>query len=96
MKAYLVADVTVHDAAMFSEYLSEIPDYVHKYDGRYLVKGGASTIIEGTWHPETMIVIEFPSKNKLNQFVGDVEVQALFAQRQGATNSNLIVIDGCE
>jgi uncharacterized protein (DUF1330 family) len=96
MKAYLIADISVHDKDKFNEYLRLMPECVNTYGGKYLVKGGDPTSFEGEWQPEVLVVIEFPSKEKLNQFTSDSQVQALFTIRQKATDGQLILVNGCE
>lgn len=96
MAAYLIADISVHNAKKFNEYLSRMPEFVNKYGGKYLVKGKTPTVIEGNWSPETLVLIEFPSSESLNQFLEDTEVQALFIIRHQSTNSRLIIVNGGE
>ena len=47
MSAYLVLDFAIHDCEEFSEYIREIPQFIEKYLGRYIVRGEEPTVIEG-------------------------------------------------
>lgn len=68
---------------------------IEKHAGRYIVRDDVPTVIEGDWAPGRVVVIEFPSREKANNFLQDPEEQALFAIRHASTNSRLILIDGC-
>jgi uncharacterized protein (DUF1330 family) len=63
MPAYVIADVTaVTDPATMNEYRQQVPATVAKYDGRFLVRGGAHQVVEGEWTPTRLVVLELPSK----------------------------------
>jgi len=49
MKAYLVLDLSVDDIGGFRKYIAEIPAFIAKHSGKYLVQGVRPTTIEGDW-----------------------------------------------
>jgi uncharacterized protein (DUF1330 family) len=95
MKAYLVLDLTVNDFGGFRKYIAEIPAFIAKHSGKYIVQGVQPTIIEGDWRPERMVIIEFPEREKAEAFLGDPEIQDLFEVRHATTTSKLVLADGC-
>jgi len=95
MKAYLVLDLTVNDFAGFRKYIAEIPAFIAKHSGRYIVQGVQPTLVEGDWKPERMVIIEFPEREKAEAFLGDPEIQDLFKVRYNTTTSKLVLADGC-
>jgi uncharacterized protein (DUF1330 family) len=95
MKAYLVLDLTVKDFGRFKKYIAEIPAFIAKHSGRYIVQGAQPTAIEGDWKPERMVIIEFPEREKAEAFLGDPEIQNLFKVRHETTTSKLVLADGC-
>jgi uncharacterized protein (DUF1330 family) len=95
MKAYLVLDLSVNDFAGFRKYIAEIPAFIAKHSGRYLVQGVQPTTIEGDWKPDRMVIIEFPEREKAEAFLSDPEIQALFKLRHDTTTSKLVLADGC-
>ncbi|MEA2943736.1 MAG: hypothetical protein QOD09_4265, partial [Bradyrhizobium sp.] len=62
MKAYLVLDLSVNDFGGFRKYIAEIPAFIAKYSGKYIIQGVQPTPIEGDWKPERMVIIEFPER----------------------------------
>ena len=43
------------------EHRSRVATTVEKFGGRYLVRGGASEVVEGTYQPVRLAMLEFPS-----------------------------------
>jgi uncharacterized protein (DUF1330 family) len=95
MKAYLVLDLSVNDFSGFREYIAEIPAFIARHSGKYIVQGTQPTIIEGDWKPERLVIIEFPEREKAEAFLGDPEIRELFKLRHETTTSKLLLADGC-
>jgi uncharacterized protein (DUF1330 family) len=95
MKAYLVLDLTVNDFGRFKQYIAEIPAFIARHSGKYIVQGVRPTTIEGDWKPDRMVIIEFPARDKAEAFLGDPEIQDLFKVRHDTTTSRLVLADGC-
>ncbi len=95
MKAYLVLDLSVNDYGGFRKYIAEIPAFIAKHSGKYIVQGVQPTTIEGDWKPERMVIIEFPERANAEALLGDPEIQNLFKIRHATTTSKLVLADGC-
>ncbi|OAF05600.1 hypothetical protein AYJ54_01475 [Bradyrhizobium centrolobii] len=95
MKAYLVLDLSVNDFAGFKTYITEIPAFIARHSGRYIVRGVQPTTIEGDWTPERLVIIEFPEREKAEAFLSDPDIQELFKLRHATTTSRLLLADGC-
>ena len=94
MAAYIIADIEVIDRAGFAEYQQKVPATITQYDGRYLVRGGATEALEGAWSPKRCIVLEFPSMAQLKTWYASPEYQPLIAIRERTTKSNLVAAEG--
>jgi uncharacterized protein (DUF1330 family) len=95
MKAYLVLDLTVNDYGGFRKYVAEIPAFIARHSGKYIVQGVVPTTIEGDWKPERLVILEFPERANAEAFLGDPEIQDLFKVRHTTTTSKLVLADGC-
>jgi uncharacterized protein (DUF1330 family) len=66
MPVFMVVEVTdVVDPEMYAEYQRRVPATVEKYGGRYVVRGGDVVPLTGNWKPARMIVLEFPSMERM-------------------------------
>lgn len=95
MNVYLIIDIEIHDLIVFQTYVAEIPEFVKKHSGRYVILGGEAESIEGNWKPKRLVIIEFPSKESAQEFLKDPDAQPVFAIRHKSATSKLILVEGC-
>ena len=81
MPAYLMADVQVQDAESYAAYGAQVPATLEPYGARFLVRGGASEVIEGEWQPHRLVVIEFPDMESLKAWHASDAYQAIVGIR---------------
>lgn len=96
MTAYLVLDFQITDLPGFMPYVEQIPAFIEKHGGRYIVRGVEPTVMEGDWKPERMVILEFPSSDQARAFLADPEAQDLFAIRHRTTVSKLVLVEGAD
>ena len=94
MPAYVLADVEVTDSAAYERYRALAPDAIARYGGRYLVRGGATTVLEGNWQPHRVVVLEFPDVATARRFYDSPEYVAARGARAGAAKMSLFVVEG--
>ena len=94
MVAYVINDMEVTDTALLEEYKKLSPATVAQYGGRLLARGGRIEVLEGTWSPTRLVIIEFPSVERARAWVESVEYAAAKALRRRASRSNLVVVEG--
>ena len=94
MPAYVIADVEVTDAAVYETYRQQVPASIAAHGGRYLARGGATEVLEGSWSPKRCVILEFPGMAEFRAWWDSPEYQRLRAIREASTNSKLIVTEG--
>ena len=94
MSAYVISEVDVRDPAGFETYRTIAAKAIAQYGGCYLVRGGAASIAEGGPPPKTIIVVEFPSMEKLRQWYASPEYAEALKARQTALDRRLIFVEG--
>ncbi len=94
MTAYLIADVEVTDPARYEEYRKGVPATIEAHGGRYLVRGGATEVREGDWSPSRLVILEFPSMDRLRAWYESPEYQPLRAIREQSSISRLVMAEG--
>jgi uncharacterized protein (DUF1330 family) len=94
MAAYLMvrADVTQWDK--FREYLQLTPSIIEQYGGKYIARGGEMITFEGPEETRRVVIIEFPSLEKIQEFYNSVEYRKARKIRHGAAIGEMIAIDG--
>jgi uncharacterized protein (DUF1330 family) len=94
MSAYVISEVDVHDAAGFAAYRTIAAKSIAHYGGRYLVRGGAATAAEGGPPPKTLIVVEFPTMERLHEWYASPEYAEALNVRRTALDRRLIFVEG--
>lgn len=67
---------------------------LERYGGRYITRGGTHEILDGVWHPQRVVIIEFPDMTALKAWFHSPEYQPLIALRRASAQDVLIAIDG--
>src|SRR5437868_10617802 len=94
MSAYVISEVDVRDAAAFEAYRTVAARAIAQYGGRYLVRGGAAESVEGGPPPKTLIVVEFPSMERLREWYASPEYAEALTHRRSALDRRLIFVEG--
>ncbi len=94
MPAYVISEVDVRDAAGFEAYRTIAAKTIAQYGGRYLVRGGAAELAEGGPPPKTLIVVEFPSMERLREWYASPEYAEALKHRLSALDRRLIFVEG--
>lgn len=94
MSAYVIVEVTVNDPEVYEEYKKLTPATIAAYDGRFIVRGGQSTSLEGDWQPERVVVLEFPSVERAKEWWASEQYSAAKAIRQRSAFTKMLVVEG--
>lgn len=94
MAAYAIVDIEVTDAARYAEYRQRVPATLAAYGGRFLVRGGAHEVVEGTWRPRRLVILEFPSLAQARRWYDSEEYRGPKAMRLQASDTNLVFVEG--
>ena len=94
MPAYILVDCEVTDPVRYESYKKLAQAAVAKHGGRYIVRGGVATVLEGNWQPNRVVVLEFPSVDAIRRFHASPEYRAARAQRDGAARMSMIAVEG--
>ena len=94
MPAYAISEVEMREAAGFDAYRAIAAKTIAQYGGRYLVRGGAASVIEGGPPPKTLIIVEFPTMERLREWYASPEYAEALKVRQGALDRRLIFVEG--
>ena len=94
MAAYVIAEVDVHDTALFEEYRKIVPGTITQYGGKYLVRGGAMESKEGGWTPKRVVLLEFPTMDQARKWYHSAEYAPALAMRLKAAKNRMVIVEG--
>lgn len=94
MSAYLIVRVEVTNFEKYKNYLSAVPAVIEKYGGKYIVRAKETITLEGPEEKRRIVIIEFPSVDKVKEFYNSAEYQKVREFRKDAAIGELIIADG--
>ena len=94
MAAYLIVYMTVSNAEQLKKYQAVTPAAIAKYDGRFLVRGGPKVTVEGPDEHRRIVVVEFPTFKRAQEFWDSADYRAAAELRKGAATFSAVIVDG--
>jgi uncharacterized protein (DUF1330 family) len=96
MAAYIMVEIAIHDAETYERYKKLAPPSIAAYGGRYLVRGGAVEVLEGSWNPSRFVILEFPTAERARAWWNSPEYAPAKALRQTCTKTDMILMEGLQ
>jgi uncharacterized protein (DUF1330 family) len=96
MPAYIIVDITIHNAENYAGYKKLTPASIAAYDGKFIVRGGEAETLEGHWQPGRIVILEFPTVERAKQWWASEEYASAKAIRQANAETRMIVVEGFE
>jgi uncharacterized protein (DUF1330 family) len=94
MPAYLIAQITVRDSTTYERYKDLAPPSIAIYGGRYVVRGGTTETLEGSWRPTRLVILEFASAERARAWWDSPEYAPAKALRQACADTEMLLVDG--
>ena len=94
MSAYVIVNVDTKHPEEYERYKEMAQKTVAKYGGRYLARGGAMKVLEGSWEPTRIVNLEFPSYEKAYEWWHSIEYAPAKELRQRLSTTDLLIVDG--
>jgi uncharacterized protein (DUF1330 family) len=94
MPAYGLAQL--HVSAMHSdilEYIERIQDTLTPYQGRFLVHGGRTEVLEPGWEGD-VVLLEFPSMELAREWYGSPGYQDILPLRTDHITGTVLLVEG--
>ena len=94
MSGFAIFNIDIKRPKEYKEYVEKVKPIAEKYGGEYIVRGGESTLVEGSWAYPRTVVIKFPSYEKALEWYNSVEYKPIKKIRLDNSVSNGIIIKG--
>ena len=94
MPAYVVTEIEVIDTERYEAYKQMVAPSIAAYGGKFLVRGGATETLEGTWSPRRLVIVEFSSKAQAKAWWDSPQYAEAKALRQATARTEMVVAEG--
>jgi uncharacterized protein (DUF1330 family) len=92
-KGYWVVNLEVTDLEIYKQYQAFVRPFLAANDGRFLIRGGQMSTVEGTVHPR-VVVVEFPSYEQALRAYHSADYQEGMQARLRASSANFAIVEG--
>jgi len=96
MPAYVIYQGEVTDPDRYAEYRAKAGESVAAAGGRFVVRGGEVTSLEGDPPPGRTVVVEFPTRQAAVDWYHGAAYTEARAIRANAAVARMYVVDGAE
>ena len=96
MPAYVIVDIDVTDPERYEQYKAATPATLAAAGGRFLVRGGEVTILEGDWQPSRLVVLEFENVTAAERWYESAAYQAAKKLCEGGARMRMVAVKGLE
>src|ERR1700730_2577319 len=94
MSAYVIVEIEITDPVGYEEYKKQASATVHKYGGKYIVRGGKAEVLEGDWNPKRIVILQFESMDRAKEWLNCGEYREPRKLRHKTAKTNMIVVEG--
>ncbi len=94
MATYVIVDVEITDAVLHRQFMERVTGTVESHGGRFVVRGEAIRVVEGSWSPTRLAVLEFPDAGQVDRWLGSPGYTALDDLRSRSSRINMVVVEG--
>ena len=94
MSAYVIVDVNVHDPVAYEKYKQLAAPTVAAYGGKYIARGGKTEVLEGSWTPGRLVILEFETIDQARAWLDSPEYAPIRRMRHDTADSKMVVIEG--
>lgn len=94
MSTYALFEIDWHDPDKAREYRERFSPILEKYGGKTLC-AGPPQVVEGSWNPARVVILEFPSAEAFRSWYASPEfAPVLQLRKDGATTKTVITVEG--
>ncbi|TMJ60143.1 MAG: DUF1330 domain-containing protein [Alphaproteobacteria bacterium] len=94
MPAYFVAEVEVTNPEGYEPYRALAGASIAQYGGRFLVRGGAAELIEGSPAPQRVVITEFADVAAAKRWYNSPEYQKALPIRLANSKGRAFIVEG--
>lgn len=94
MPAYFVVELDPTNAEAMAGYRAAVPATLAQYGGRFVVRGGATELVEGGPEPKRIVILEFADAAAIKRWYDSPEYQKILPDRLNNSKSRAFIVDG--
>ncbi|WP_019011962.1 DUF1330 domain-containing protein [Deinococcus aquatilis] len=94
MPAFVIVNTRVTDPTRVQKYRDLAEQSVKQFGGKYLVRGASLSVLEGSYHPERLVLLEFPTVDQAEAWYSSEAYAEAKQARAGIAEFDMVLIEG--
>lgn len=94
MAAYMIFDVVSVHPEQMTGYRDKAIASLEAFDGKIVAASNEVDAREGDWHPDRILIIEFPTMEKAQGWYESPEYQEVLPIRLKANRDKMVIVPG--
>jgi uncharacterized protein (DUF1330 family) len=94
MPAYFVVELDPTNADAMASYRAAVPGTLAQYGGRFLARGGATELVEGSPEPKRVVILEFTDAAAVKRWYNSPEYQKILPDRLKNATGRAFIVEG--
>ena len=94
MSAFIIVDIEVLDPGPYEDYKRMASASIAAHGGRYIARGGETEVLDGTWTPRRLVILEFDSVEQAKAWRNSPDYAEAKKVRDTCARMNMIVVQG--
>ena len=94
MPAYFVVELDTKNMDAMAEYRAAVPGTLAQYGGRFLVRGGATELVEGEPEPKRIVILEFADAAAVKRWYHSPEYRKILPGRLENASCRAFIVEG--
>ena len=96
MSCYFIIDVYIDEnkgRGEYADYIEKVRPIVESFGGEYLVRSENVTSLNPDRTPQRVIIIHFPSREKLNECFSSKEYREIMSKREDNVDARALIVE---
>jgi len=96
MSCYFLVDVYVDEKkgrSLYDDYITKVKPIVERFSGNYLARTEKVISLNPLRDPQRVIIIRFPSKEKLEECFSSDEYRQIMHEREDSVDARALIVD---
>ncbi len=94
MPAYVIVNTRVSDPTRIQTYRDLAEQSIKQFGGHYLARGGDFSVLEGSYQPERMVLVEFPTLDRAQAWYASEAYAEAKQARAGIAEFDMVLVEG--
>ena len=93
MSAFLIVHSKLTEPELFQKYVEAAGDSIDQYNGKYLLGGLATDVLEGSHDKDRTVIFEFPDKEHAKNWYNSDEYKSVKHLRDNTGSFDFLLVD---